>query len=222
VEPAGRGRRVLVIQPPTESQRNVSGRRRFAARHLSRRTICPAWRGVHFITPQIEKEDVMKRFISAATLAAVVFGFAMLGLARPAAAGEQVRFAGTFDGQSVQTPAPPFVHDEITSAGQASQIGQFTMVISATVDPVARTGFGTLTFVAANGDTLTATTTGVSTPTSTPGVLHIVEQATITGGTGRFAGASGSFTIDRLFDRTTGAVTGTFEGSVSSPGAARS
>src|SRR4051794_37202058 len=98
----------------------------------------------------------------------------------PASAGDQVPLRGGFDGQSVQTPNPPFVHDEITASGQASQIGQFTMVISATVDPVARTGSGDIVLVAANGDTLTGTLLGASSPTPTPGVIHIVEQVTIT------------------------------------------
>jgi hypothetical protein len=161
-----------------------------------------------------KRKNVMKRsnlLLTCLALAVV----SMLGLARPAAAGAQVPFKGSFEGQSVQTPAPPFVHDEITATGHATHLGRMDMVISATVDPVARTGVGTVTFLAANGDTLTATTTGVSTPTSTPGVISIVEQATITGGTGRFAGASGTFTIERLFDRATGAVTGTIEGSIS-------
>jgi hypothetical protein len=146
---------------------------------------------------------------------------ALLGFTRPAAAGDQVPVTGSFNGQSVQTPILPLIHDEITATGRASHLGQFEMVISATVDPVARTGAGTVVIVAANGDTLTGTLAGVSSPTPTPGVIEIVETVTITGGTGRFADASGSLTIDRLFDRGTGAVTGTIDGSISSPGSAK-
>jgi hypothetical protein len=46
-----------------------------------------------------------------------------------------------------------------------------------------------------------------------------METATITGGTGRFAGATGSFTTERLFDTVTLTTTGSFEGTISSPGA---
>jgi hypothetical protein len=145
----------------------------------------------------------------------------MMSFVGPAAAGDQVPLTGSFDGQSVQTPNPPLVHDEITAAGHASHLGQFGMVISATVDPVARTGSGIIVLVAANGDTLTGTLAGASSPSPTPGVIMIVEQVTITGGTGRFADATGSFTIERLFDRTTGAVTGTIEGSISSVGSSK-
>ena len=64
------------------------------------------------------------------------------------------------------------------------------------MNTVARTLTGTYEFTAANGDTLIADVTGQS-PTP-PGVLLSVETATITGGTGRFASATGSFTVERL------------------------
>jgi hypothetical protein len=72
-------------------------------------------------------------------------------------------------------------------------------------------------FVAANGDTLTGLFTGISTPTATPGVNEIVETASITGGTGRFAGATGDFTVERLFDTATLLTIGAFEGTISAP-----
>ena len=84
-----------------------------------------------------------------------------------------------------------------------------------------RIASGSYQFIAANGDTLTATFVGQATPTSTPSVLYIVETATITGGTGRFAGATGSFITERLFDTITGLTTGSFKGSISSPGAGK-
>ena len=51
---------------------------------------------------------------------------------------------------------------------------------------------GTRTFVAANGDTLFSAITWQGTFTST--ATHSTETDTITGGTGRFAGASGTYT----------------------------
>jgi hypothetical protein len=41
--------------------------------------------------------------------------------------------------------------------------------------------------------------------------------ATITGGTGRFAGATGSFVGDRLVDMAHGTVTESFDGTISTP-----
>jgi hypothetical protein len=72
---------------------------------------------------------------------------------------------------------------------------------------------GAATFTAANGDTLTASITGQSTPTS-PGVLSILEVYTITGGTGRFAGATGTFTLESTLNLATGVSSGTFSGAI--------
>ena len=48
-----------------------------------------------------------------------------------------------------------------------------------------------------------------------PGSLAaIVETDTITGGTGRFAGATGSFTVERLLDQATGISSGSFTGGI--------
>jgi len=79
---------------------------------------------------------------------------------------------------------------------------------------------GSYEFTAANGDTLIADVTGQFGPTAeNPRVLLSVETATITGGTGRFADATGTFTIERLFNQVTGLTTGSFEGTISSPAA---
>jgi hypothetical protein len=56
-------------------------------------------------------------------------------------------------------------------------------------------------------------------PTATLGVISITETATITGGTGRFEGATGSFTSERSYDTLLGTSTGSFKGTISSPGA---
>jgi hypothetical protein len=48
-----------------------------------------------------------------------------------------------------------------------------------------------------------------------------VETATITGGTGRFAGATGSFTAERTFYVASGKTIGSSEGWISPPGQAQ-
>ena len=165
----------------------------------------------------------MKRYRSAASLAlAVLTVTAVVGLAGPAAAGEQVPFRGTLAGMraSFIPLDPPFFAAEVDTTGEATHLGQCELVLTATVsvnDPV-RTAIGTFQFVAANGDTLTGTFTGISTPTTTPGVNQIVETSIITGGTGRFAGATGGFTTTRLIDFATLLTIGSFEGTISTTG----
>ncbi|MEO8129191.1 MAG: hypothetical protein ABI822_18950 [Bryobacteraceae bacterium] len=55
----------------------------------------------------------------------------------------------------------------------------------------------------------------------TPGVQRIVEMHTITGGTGRFTGAQGSYIVLRLVESATGVTSGSFEGTITSPGAGK-
>ena len=162
----------------------------------------------------------MKRSSSAAGLALAVVS--VLGLVGPVAAGEQVPFTGKFEGERTdRIPiGPTTVRDRWDMAGTATHLGQFEVVVSVVVDfgslPV--TGAGTATFVAANGDMLFADVTGYSEPVE-PGVtVLIIESGVITGGTGRFAGASGSYTSERLTSLVTNETIGSFEGTISSPG----
>jgi hypothetical protein len=165
----------------------------------------------------------MKHYSSAARLAsAVLTVMAIPGLAGPVAAGEQVPFKGTGEGMRVSfTPLdPPFVAAEVVMTGSATHLGQYELLLAAIVnvnDPV-RTSIGTFQFVASDGDTLTGEFTGISMPTATPGINAIVETAIITGGTGRFAGATGGFIVERLFDTATLMTVGAFEGTISPTG----
>ena len=156
----------------------------------------------------------MKRFSSTASLA--LAGLAVLGLACPVTAGEHVPFKGSLEGVVTITPInPPIVFVLVEGTGKATHLGKFTVQIPHIVNRSNSTAVGFYQFVAANGDTLTADFTGQATPTSTPGVFYIEETATITGGTGRFAHATGKFICERLFDSVAGTTTGSFEGSVS-------
>jgi hypothetical protein len=132
---------------------------------------------------------------------------------------QEVPFKGRLEGTATITPGtPPFLSVSIEGTGNATHLGRFTVEIPHVVNTTNRTSIGTYEFTAANSDTLTAGFTGQATLMA-PGVLSIVETATITGGTGRFTNATGSFTVERLFNQVTGLTTGSFEGVISSPGA---
>jgi hypothetical protein len=159
----------------------------------------------------------MKRYSLAAGLALAVL--AVVGLAGPVPAGDQVPFKGSFEGDVTVTPLdPPFVMADVEATGEATHLGKFTLEIPHVVNRATRTAVGTYEFTAANGDKVYAEFTGLASPTEVPGVLYIEETAIITGGTGRFAGATGSFTAERLYDTIDGTTIGFFEGTISSPG----
>jgi len=146
----------------------------------------------------------------------------LMCFAGPVAAGDEVPLKGTLQGDVVHTAVSPTVDSVVvTATGNVSQLGRAAITTTHLVDRVARVATGTYDFTAANGDTVHAEFTGHATPTATPGVLAIVEIATITGGTGRFAGATGSFTIERLYDQVAGETVGTIEGTISSPGSGK-
>ena len=123
-----------------------------------------------------------------------------------------VPFEGSFEGSQTITPGtPPFVTVEMHADGEASHLGRFEIALPHTVNFATSTAAGICTMVAADGSTITADFTGQA---QVGPVVTIVEQATITGGTGRFANVSGTFTIHRTFEPATGRTTGTFEGSL--------
>ena len=131
---------------------------------------------------------------------------------------QDVPFKGRLEGAATITPGtPPFLSVSLEGTGNATHLGRFTVEIPHVVNTTNRTSTGTYEFTAANGDTLTASFTGQAILTS-PGVLSVVETATITGGTGRFADATGSFTVERVFNQLTSLTTGSFEGTISSFG----
>jgi hypothetical protein len=158
----------------------------------------------------------MKRYSFATSLALAVV--VVLGLTGPVAAGEEVPFKGSLEGVDTVTAVnPPFISIDVNATGNATQLGEFTLTIQGTVDTRTMSGSGTFLFTAANGDTVFGTESGQATLTA-PGVLTIVEKGIITGGTGRFAGSTGSFTLTRMDDLVTRVTIGAFEGTISSPG----
>lgn len=135
----------------------------------------------------------------------------------PTPAAAAVPLKGRLEGSQTITPLdPPFVFVDMSSAGTATILGRFLVRAPHTVNFATRTAEGTYTFTAANGDMLTADFTGDA---QGGPVISIEEHATITGGTGRFDGATGSFTVHRTFDPAAGTTRGSFEGTVSTPAA---
>ena len=107
---------------------------------------------------------------------------------------------------------------DVTGTGHATQLGTYSSHFRECFDPA--TGAvtdGSFTLTAANGDTVFGTHSGQVSPTADPSVIVYDDPGVITGGTGRFAGASGSVTQSGVANLATGEYRGTMTGSVSSP-----
>ncbi len=156
----------------------------------------------------------MKKLIVSTVVALLLLTvLASSGVAAPAAT-VQVPFKGFL--QAVETYQPNFPTLLVTSNGSGTStiLGQYTVAYQVVVNIPTGSGPASAAFRAANGDSLFAEGFGQGVPTEIPNIHKIVEKYTITGGTGRFAGATGSFTVNRLVNLTTGATSGTFDGNL--------
>jgi hypothetical protein len=139
----------------------------------------------------------------------------MAAMQTSASTATELPFQGDISGTTKGIFTPPATLEIIlTGEGNATHLGRFTSeerAVGTFPEPVAT---GTWVFTAANGDQLFATTESLGTPIG-PGIDSVRTVATITGGTGRFAGARGSFTsvVRASHDETTGE--GEFSGSFS-------
>jgi hypothetical protein len=141
-------------------------------------------------------------------------------LAVSAAAQQQVPFKGTLQGNDSDTfLSETTILVTTIGTGIGSHIGQYSVTMEIMVDIVHLTSIGVAHFIAANGDSIFATSVGSGEPTDNPDVIRINETYTITGGTGRFEGAQGNFTMERFGNGVTFVTFGTFDGTITSPGA---
>jgi hypothetical protein len=123
--------------------------------------------------------------------------------------GSELPFKGTLQG----TEAINGAQHSIDATGHATLLGQFTLVSEFTVNSTTANGSGIATWTAANGNQIFTTVIGHA--IVTPPTVAITETQTITGGTGRFVGASGSFEIDRTLNLVTNVTSASIDGKIS-------
>ena len=155
-------------------------------------------------------KTIMKTVLSI-PLTAVLLTAALAG---PAAAAKGVPFHGTIQGIEIADLQFPKIFVDGSGSGNATHLGCFTLAYEVEVDLLAHLAFGSNVFTAANGDNVFTDIIGSGTPTENPDVHIVVEVHTITGGTGRFAGASGSFTRTFFLNLVTGLTSGSFDGTI--------
>ena len=135
-------------------------------------------------------------------------------LAGSAAAEKEVPFRGSIQAVEIADVQFPRVFVDGSGSGRATHLGRFTVTYEVEVDLLTHETFGSSLFTAANGDSLSTDITGLGTPTANPDVHLVVEAHTITGGTGRFTGATGSFIRKYLLNLVTGVTSGSFDGTI--------
>ena len=143
--------------------------------------------------------------------------FLTVALASSAVEAGVIPIKGTIAGSEIATPFPNpaegiYVNGSLMSTDTA--LGPFTLFYSLPVDfafadtpPGNPGGSRLLVGNAANGDSIVAWFLGTNAGLCANGDLRHVDPWTIIGGTGRYAGAIGSFTTDQC--STSGTISGT-------------
>ena len=141
------------------------------------------------------------------------FAAVFISAPTPAQAGDTVPFNGTVAGYNESqsgTECEPSIH--VINFGHANQLGAFTGSAEFFIRPCEPDPdlcennipyTGTFDWFAANGDEIYGTFEGYLCPTETPGVYDNHETAEVTGGTGRFTGATGHWESGGQIDVTT-------------------
>jgi|SRR5579859_313524 len=157
----------------------------------------------------------MKKTLASSILALLLaVALASIAFAAPAA-NNVAPFNGSLN--ATETDLVPAPYDTLYvdghGSGNATQLGRYQVHFTAVVNIATLSGPDIATFVAANGDSLSALGAGQAVTTDFI-TFDIVEHYTITGGTGRFASATGSFTVLRQLYAPTGVSTGSFDGTI--------
>jgi hypothetical protein len=149
--------------------------------------------------------------------------FLTVALASSAVEAGVIRINGTVAGSDINTPFPDpaegfYVNESVTSTD--TQLGPFTLFVSLIVDfafdmPPGAPGASRLVVGdAANGDSILTCLIANNAGSCANGDLHAVQRHTVIGGTGRYAGARGSFTMDLCVNLATGETSGTISGTI--------
>jgi hypothetical protein len=92
----------------------------------------------------------------------------------------------------------------IEGRGNATHLGRYSYAADECFDPGTGGFAGEPLFTAADGDQLWGHYTGQVAPTADPNVILYTETLSITGGSGRFSGATGELEVDGVANLATG------------------
>jgi hypothetical protein len=150
--------------------------------------------------------------------------FLTVALASSALEAGVIRINGTMAGSESYPSFPDPAEGSYINGSETStdtQLGPFTLFYSIIADfaflgtPPGAPGASSLVVgAAANGDSILTCFFGNNAGLCDNGDLHAVATHTVIGGTGRYAGARGSFTQDQCVSLVTGEISGTISGTI--------
>jgi len=150
-------------------------------------------------------------------LVLTVGAFALFEAHQTAMAADGVPVEGMFAMNFQGGPSGPGTFDfTVNGIGVLSSVGNSKIQVQKTLDVTGKvpTYSGTFTITALNGDTLTGTYQGVGTPLDSGGFSPFSGVLTVTGGTGRFQGASGVVSFSALSNAGTSQAVYSMKGAV--------
>ena len=127
------------------------------------------------------------------------------------------RIKGTLQSNETYAINFPLRSVKGSGSGQATQLGAFTLQYDGQINLMDLSGVSSVHFVTANGESLHVIATGQALESGIINVYNVFEIYKITGGTGSLANASGTLTVQRVWNNTNGYTSGTLEGVILIP-----
>jgi hypothetical protein len=129
----------------------------------------------------------------------------------------RIPFSGTLQSNESYKTIFPTMFVTAKGSGEAALLGQITVNYQTEVNLSDLSQSGSVSLAGIDGDSLLAAGVGQAIEDGAPGMFSVVENYTITGGTGRFGGASGTLTLKRRVNAEAGLTSGSFEGYIVLP-----
>lgn len=150
-----------------------------------------------------------------------VFAAVLMTVLPAAGAATTTPFKSDITAQAsfAETPVPGIFTLTGSGAGYASHLGKVTLTTTETLDFVTSPGSlvirdGRMVMVAANGDELRWAYEGIGSLPDADGISELTGTFVITGGTGRFADATGGGTFLGTGSTVTGVATVSYQGTI--------
>jgi len=152
------------------------------------------------------------KLVSALPLAAMICA-ATFAAPRPADT-DILHLKGSIKATEDHTVTPPTMTVQLQGTGHATHLGLYVLTAEETVTLPALASQGTFEIATEGRAMLSGTVAGQGTLINGGTEAVIDEVYTVTGGTGRFHGATGTISVHRVVNRTTLNSSGTMEGTL--------